>query len=150
MVSICSLMLLNKNHVFNQYSVIGFWRGSFNSLAPEGCSNDLKHVISTHMLWINFMGTFYETVHKWMSQNTFDEKSTSIQVISLCRQTTSHYMSQCWLRSVSPYGATRSQWVKWIALRCNYLENFEGIVNQILCNNKGFLNSSVKGFQSIN
>ena len=26
-------------------------------------------------------------------------------------QATSHYLSQCWPRSVSPYGVTRSQWV---------------------------------------
>ena len=28
-----------------------------------------------------------------------------------CRQATSHYLSQCWPRSVSPYGVTRPQWV---------------------------------------
>ena len=27
-----------------------------------------------------------------------------------CRQTTSHYLSQCWPSSMSPYGAIRSQW----------------------------------------
>ena len=26
-------------------------------------------------------------------------------------QATSHYLSQCWPRSISPYGVTRSQWV---------------------------------------
>ena len=29
-----------------------------------------------------------------------------------CRQATSHYMSQCWSRSMAPYGVTRPQWVK--------------------------------------
>ena len=28
-----------------------------------------------------------------------------------CRQAASHYLSQCWPRSMSPYGVTRSQWV---------------------------------------
>ena len=28
-----------------------------------------------------------------------------------CRQATSHYLSQCWPRSLSPYGVTRPQWV---------------------------------------
>ena len=28
-----------------------------------------------------------------------------------CRQATSHYLSQCWPRSMSPYGITRPQWV---------------------------------------
>ena len=29
-----------------------------------------------------------------------------------CRQATSHYLSQCWPSSMSPYGVTRPQWVK--------------------------------------
>ena len=28
-----------------------------------------------------------------------------------CRQATSHYLNHCWPRSLSPYGATRPQWV---------------------------------------
>ena len=28
-----------------------------------------------------------------------------------CRQATSHYLSQCWHRSMPPYGVTRPQWV---------------------------------------
>ena len=28
-----------------------------------------------------------------------------------CHQATSHYLSQCWPRSLSPYGFTRPQWV---------------------------------------
>ena len=31
-----------------------------------------------------------------------------------CRQATSHYLSQCWLRSMSPYGVTRPQLVNCI------------------------------------
>ena len=29
-----------------------------------------------------------------------------------CRQATSHYLSKCWPRPMSPYGVIRSQWVK--------------------------------------
>ena len=29
-----------------------------------------------------------------------------------CRQATSHYLSQCWPRSLPPYGVTKPQWVK--------------------------------------
>ena len=28
-----------------------------------------------------------------------------------CRQTTNHYLSQCWPRSLAPYGVNRRQWV---------------------------------------
>ena len=40
-----------------------------------------------------------------------DGKSTLVQVMAWCRQATSHYLSQCWHRSMSPYGITRPQWV---------------------------------------
>ena len=39
-------------------------------------------------------------------------KSTMVQVMAWCRQATSHYLSQCWLSSLSPYGVARPQWVK--------------------------------------
>ena len=40
-----------------------------------------------------------------------DEKSTLVQVMAWCCQATSHYLSQCWLRSMLPYGVTRPQWI---------------------------------------
>ena len=40
-----------------------------------------------------------------------DDKSTLVQVMAWCRQATSHYLSQCWPCSMSPYGVTRPQWV---------------------------------------
>ena len=48
----------------------------------------------------------------WMSLDLNDEKSTLVQVMAWCRQATSHYLSQCWPRSLSSYGVTRPQWVK--------------------------------------
>ena len=39
------------------------------------------------------------------------DKSTLVQVMAWCHQTTSHYLSQCWPRSMSPHGVTRAQWV---------------------------------------
>ena len=48
---------------------------------------------------------------RWMSLDLIDDKSTLVQVMAWCRQATSHYLSQCWPRSMSPYGVTRPQWV---------------------------------------
>ena len=39
-----------------------------------------------------------------MPQIFIHEKSTLIQVMAWCRQTTSHHLKQCWPRFVSPYG----------------------------------------------
>ena len=47
----------------------------------------------------------------WMSLDLTDDQSTSVQVMAWCRQATSHYLSLCWPRSLSPYSVTRPQWV---------------------------------------
>ena len=36
---------------------------------------------------------------------------TWFNVMAWCRRASSHYRSQCWLRPLSPYSVTRSQWV---------------------------------------
>ena len=48
---------------------------------------------------------------RWMSLYLPDDKSILAQVMAWCRQATSHYLSQCWPRYLSPYGITRPQWV---------------------------------------
>ena len=40
-------------------------------------------------------------------------KSTLVRVMALCRQATSHCLSQCWPRSLPPYGVTSPQWVNY-------------------------------------
>ena len=52
-----------------------------------------------------------EIVLIWMSLDFTDDQSTLVQVMAWCRQATSHYLSQCWPRSLSPYGVARPQWV---------------------------------------
>ena len=46
-----------------------------------------------------------------MAMDLIDGKATLVQVMAWCRQATSHYLSQCWPRSLSPYGIIRPQWV---------------------------------------
>ena len=43
---------------------------------------------------------------------------TLVQVMAWCRQATSHYLSQCWSRYLSPHGFTRPQW--FIEVQRNY------------------------------
>ena len=45
-----------------------------------------------------------------MSLYLIDDKSTLVQVMTWCRQATSHYLSQWWPRSLSTYGIARPQW----------------------------------------
>ena len=49
--------------------------------------------------------------------HTYDN-SALFQVMAWCRQATSHYLSQCWPRSLSPYGISGPQWVKQNTTKC--------------------------------
>ena len=51
--------------------------------------------------------TCCEIALRRMSLDLTDEKSTLVQVMAWCRQATTHYLSQCWPRSVSPYAVIR-------------------------------------------
>ena len=62
-------------------------------------------------LVIDGWGISCEIVLIWMSLDFTDYQSTLVQVMARCRQATSHYLSQCWPRSLSLYGVTRLQWV---------------------------------------
>ena len=43
--------------------------------------------------------------------------STLVQVMACCCQATSHYLKQCWLKSMLSYDFTRTQWVNPIHFR---------------------------------
>ena len=51
-----------------------------------------------------------EIALRWTSLDLSD-MSTLVQVMAWCRQATSHYLNQCWPRSLQPYGVTRPQCV---------------------------------------
>ena len=52
-----------------------------------------------------------DTALSWMSLDIADDKSILVQVMAWGRQASSHYLNQCWPRSLSPHDATRSHWV---------------------------------------
>ena len=82
-----------------------------NSLAPGKFEWNFRYVIFKLILGIDGWGLFCEIVLIWMSLDFTDDQSTLVHVMAWCRQATSHYVSQCWPRSLSPYGITRPQWV---------------------------------------
>ena len=57
-------------------------------------------------------GIFRSYVIWWMPWDLTDDKSLLVQVMSWCRQTSNHYLSQCWPRSMLPFGITWPQLVK--------------------------------------
>ena len=78
-------------------------------MAPGSCR--YFKIIWFYVLWNKFMSTCCETVLRWMSHNTTDDKSTLAQVMAWCRQASSHDLSQCWPRCMLTYFVTRPQWV---------------------------------------
>ena len=93
----------------------------FNSLSPGMFEWKFRwenfKIISVIDVW----GIFSEVALRWMPLDLSDNESTLVQVMAWCRQATSHYLSQCWPRSLSPYGVTRPQWVN-VSLAINDYE----------------------------
>ena len=84
----------------------------FYSLAPGKFGWNFRYLILQIISVIDGWGISCILTLRWMSFNLNDDKSTLVQVMAWCRQATSHYLSQCWPRSLSPHGVTRPQWVK--------------------------------------
>ena len=81
----------------------------FNSLASGRFQRNFRKVIIQLILVID--GSC-KIVLKWITIDLIDDKSTFVQAMAWCRQATSHHLSQCWPRSLLPYGVIRPQWVK--------------------------------------
>ena len=94
---------------------------SLNSLAPGRFEQNFRKVIVKLISVTDGWVIFCKIALIWMSVDLTDDKSTLVQVMAWCRQATSHYLSQCWLRSMWPYGVTRKEWVKLAWLHgCEY------------------------------
>ena len=83
-----------------------------NSWAPVKFEWNFRYVIFKRILVIDAWSISCEIALLWMSLDFNDDQSTLFQVMAWCRQASSHYLSQCWPRSLPPYSATRPQWVK--------------------------------------
>ena len=84
---------------------------SYQFIGPWQMRLYILNVIYKDALMINFL-SICEIVPRWMPQDLFDDRSTLALMIAWCHQATSYNLNQCQPRSVSPYGVTRSQWVK--------------------------------------
>ena len=82
-----------------------------NSLASGKFEWNFRHVIFKQILVIDGGGISCEIALIWMSLDFTDDQSLLVQVMAWCRQATSHYLSQCWPRSLTLYGVTRPLWV---------------------------------------
>ena len=84
--------------------------GLINSLTPGRFKVNFRWVIFKLILVVNGWGISCETALIWVWLDHTYDKSTLVQVMAWCRQATSHYLNQCWPRSLPPYGVTRPHW----------------------------------------
>ena len=80
---------------------------SVNSLAPGKFAWNFRQVIFKQISVIDSWDISCEIALIWISVDFTDYRATLIQVMASGRQATSHYLSQCWPRYLSPYGVTR-------------------------------------------
>ena len=95
---------VNYNHTGNTLMSAVLQR--LNSLAPGKFWLNFRHVICKEILLIDGWGISCEIALIWMSLDFTDDQSTLVQVMAWCRQATSHYLNQCWPRSLPLYGVT--------------------------------------------
>ena len=91
-----------------------------NTLASGKFEWNTRYVIFKQILVIDDLS---EIVLIWMSLDFINDQSTLVQVMAWCDQATSHYLSQCWSRSLSPYSVTRPQWVNRHQCGCIWARN---------------------------
>ena len=110
MYKICRQKLSFEINIFQDVYASARWQW-VNSLAPGRFQWNFTWIIVQLILVTDGLSISFEIVLLWMSLYLIDDKSTLVQVMAWCRQATSHYLSQCWPRSLPPYGVTRPQWV---------------------------------------
>ena len=109
--SILSHHMTSLGPVSESFYYTWTWLPPVNSLATGKFERNFGYVIFKPILVIDGWGICCEIALIWMSLDVTDDQSKLVPVMAWCRQATSHYLSQCWPRSLSPYGVTRPQWV---------------------------------------
>ena len=107
-----------------QFSVFFYWLVSSHLLLIYD-----KSTLVQVMAWCQLSSK--DNALRWMPRDLTDDKSTLVQVMAWCRQATSHYLSQCWPRSMSPYGVIRPQWVN-ASFPGRYGSNFKYVILQVI------------------
>ena len=91
-----------------------------NSLWPGRFWWNFRWVFFKPITVIDGWDTCCEIALRRTSLGLIDDKSTLIQAMAWCHQAMSHYLSQFWTRSMSPYGVIRPQGVNCL-VACYYL-----------------------------
>ena len=110
-VNVEKSFLLHFEFWYTTLSNITWYCMQLNSLAPGRFEWHFREVIFKLIFVIDGWDIPFEIAIRWLLLDLTDDQSTLVQVMAWCHEATSHYLSQCWPRSVSPYAVTRPQWV---------------------------------------
>ena len=80
-------------------------------IVHERCGSDIKLIIFKLISRVHILCISCEIGLRRITEHLAHNQSILVQAMAWCRQETSHYMSQCWQRSLSPCGITRLQCV---------------------------------------
>ena len=140
--SICAFGFGSKQSSYcHNSSCYSSWFIHNNSLAPGKFGNNYKYVTFNLSLRLHMISNYCEVVFRKMPQPLTDDRSTLVQVMAWCLQATSHYLSQWWPRSMSPYRITRLQWFKdWYPSWTIFYMNWIYIYIYICCLSWSLLN----------
>ena len=120
--------LCTSQNMFSGYIPAFFRRTTVTSVFPSQRTSNVKSTLLAFFLQNQIRRIFYGVT--CISINYFCQviidKSSLVQVMGWCHQAPSHYQSQCWLISMSPYGINRPQWVNYIYI-CIYIYILEHI-----------------------
>ena len=112
--------------------LLTYWYGSFNSLTHGRGSNNFD-IITSELIFSNwYFEKFLWNCSLEDAKHKIHDESTLVQIMAWCHQATRHYLSQCWPRSLSPYGSTRPQWVNLI--HQSYFNGTRFIIKKIWVN----------------
>ena len=95
-------------HMVEEWQLLDIGQ-TINSLAPGNFKWNFRHAIFKQTLVIDGWGISCEIALLWMSLDFTDDLSTLVQVMAWCRQATSHYLNQCWPRSVGHNELTHNE-----------------------------------------
>ena len=79
---------------------------------PMGSLNEILDMV------IDSWGISCDIALIWISLDFTDDQSILVQLMAWCCQATNHYLSQCWPRSLLPYGVTRP-----VSFKCKNFKN---------------------------
>ena len=107
---ITKLKLINANQRVNANEMSLHWLTHWS--LGRCCCENFKHNLGIDILSIQVNITF-----EWITEDPTAGNSTLGQVMAWCHQATSHYLNQCWPRSLIN-GITRPQWLNHQHLIC--------------------------------